>query len=438
MFLTQLDPRAEVKGSRDPLGLQAIWSHFGREVVGNLTTVTQSLREFKTLLFGFHFVQQAIDAGQGREEDRCALFLQFEQLVAYSLYASGAVEAGGANLRGINRVRARLDAQERVHISADREHQILSNQKIYGLWGLYTVAAQESGWTEQSEHWLNPSTAGFADRLWYHVLKSQAAATTKTVLHFLGKGAPFEPRGRHTALARALSRVMTEPLTGEFQQFFEDSLVRNRTGGSSRRGLQEQLWSVLQQANGRSARAWAHAFDFGELRKLLELSTGNEGLHTALRHIERVELVLAAAGRLFQFLLAHNQQRTDAVAEKVRQAWGPGLKHLASANLRELEGYLTQTVGAEAAARVVSMQETLAAGAYTDFFALAAQHNAQIMQERGGGAPWLSLEGPRLKVRLKSETAWLPEAGELPELWVNSYFINSLKRIGAQVSGRSA
>ena len=52
-FLTELDERAQVKGSRDPLGLVPLWSRFGREVVGNLTTVTNSVRGFTTLLIGF-------------------------------------------------------------------------------------------------------------------------------------------------------------------------------------------------------------------------------------------------------------------------------------------------------------------------------------------------------------------------------------------------
>lgn len=45
-FLTDLDSRAAVKGSRDPLGIQAIWTRFGRHVVGNLTTVSNSVRDF--------------------------------------------------------------------------------------------------------------------------------------------------------------------------------------------------------------------------------------------------------------------------------------------------------------------------------------------------------------------------------------------------------
>jgi hypothetical protein len=49
-FLTDLDSRAAVKGSRDPLGIQPIWTRLGRHVVGNLTTVSNSVRDFTTLL----------------------------------------------------------------------------------------------------------------------------------------------------------------------------------------------------------------------------------------------------------------------------------------------------------------------------------------------------------------------------------------------------
>jgi hypothetical protein len=32
-FLTNLDGRAAIKGSRDPLGVQSIWARFGRRAI---------------------------------------------------------------------------------------------------------------------------------------------------------------------------------------------------------------------------------------------------------------------------------------------------------------------------------------------------------------------------------------------------------------------
>jgi hypothetical protein len=51
-FLTLEDPNAKIKGSRDPLGVQPIWSAFGRHVVTNLTTQSTSVRGF-TVLFEY-------------------------------------------------------------------------------------------------------------------------------------------------------------------------------------------------------------------------------------------------------------------------------------------------------------------------------------------------------------------------------------------------
>jgi hypothetical protein len=49
-FLTDLDTQAAIKGSRDPLGLQTIWTRLGRHVVDNVTTVSTSVRDFTTLV----------------------------------------------------------------------------------------------------------------------------------------------------------------------------------------------------------------------------------------------------------------------------------------------------------------------------------------------------------------------------------------------------
>ena len=81
-FLTDLDTRAAIKGSRDPLGVQAIWTRMGRRVVGNLTTVSTSVRDFTVTILGYYL------AGRVAEEtgasDDLNVFLRWEQLAAYA------------------------------------------------------------------------------------------------------------------------------------------------------------------------------------------------------------------------------------------------------------------------------------------------------------------------------------------------------------------
>jgi hypothetical protein len=138
-FLTDIDSRAAVKGSRDPLGIQQIWTRLGRHVVGNLTTVSNSVRDFTTLMLGYYFTEQlAGELGPGSE---LATFLKWEQLAAYSRAEVNKDYA----FRGTETVRKFLAEDSRICLSDDRSHQILGNQKIYGLWGLYTMPARSSG-----------------------------------------------------------------------------------------------------------------------------------------------------------------------------------------------------------------------------------------------------------------------------------------------------
>jgi hypothetical protein len=138
-FLTDLDSRAVVKGSRDPLGIQQIWTRFGRHVVGNLSTVSNSVRDFSILLLGYYFASRVSEStGRGSE---LATFLKWEQLAAY---ARAAVNDDWV-FRGTERVNKRLSEGHIVTLSAQSEHQILSDQKIYGLWGLFSVPSRASG-----------------------------------------------------------------------------------------------------------------------------------------------------------------------------------------------------------------------------------------------------------------------------------------------------
>jgi len=81
-FLTDLDPQAAIKGSRDPLGLQTIWARLGRHVVGNLTTVNRSARDFTTLVPGYYFAERIANEAGG--DGDLAVFLRWEQLAAYA------------------------------------------------------------------------------------------------------------------------------------------------------------------------------------------------------------------------------------------------------------------------------------------------------------------------------------------------------------------
>ena len=132
----------------------------------NLTTVSTSVRGFTTLLLGRYFAADLVDRGMANREDALDIFLRVEQICAYAQYVGEGVDD---NIRGIERVKRFVDEQKgRVAIQTDRSGRILSDQKTYGLWGLYSVPARRSGLIPEGSLDVEPEAREFVERSALH------------------------------------------------------------------------------------------------------------------------------------------------------------------------------------------------------------------------------------------------------------------------------
>ena len=442
-FFTQIDPRAAIKGSRDPLGFQPVWTGFGRRVVGNLTTVTTSVKNFATLLLGLYFADRVLSSHPFDEEQRAALFLKFEQLAAYCRYAYNKAEGDSAEgLLGIRRVQRRFhEDRGRLRISANREHQILSNQKTYGLWGLYSVAARQSGLLERNENRLTQTALDFVEAEYLPRLSYPGNKNGAEIERFVVKDSWFEPKHKDRKIGKALAELLGPKLTRSERAFYAKTLVLGiEEGCDHTSGMQQQLWEIISEINDSGNFSWHEDFDFHELTECYKLAQARDygQLAHALEAIHALEPVLAASSRLFGFLLKRNENSLNDVVSEVQSKWGSSLRHIQSAKVEALRYKIESASSAkDSADRIIRLAEALRVGDYLDAIQIAVDQNLEVMKARGGG-PWLSIERNCFKVRLKEESGSLPEAEELPALWVNSYFLNSLKTIGRKVMRTSA
>jgi hypothetical protein len=441
-FITQVDPRAAIKGSRDPIGFQPVWTGFGRQVIGNLTTITTSVKNFATLLLGYYFANQALSSDSSDEHQRADFFLKFEQLAAYTRHAYGEVQSDSPEAPlGIRRVRRRFhEDRGRLRISAKREHQILSNQKTYGLWGLYSVAARQSGLLDQGENRLTQAALDFVESEYLPQLSYSGNKDGAEVIRFLLKDAFFEPKGKDRRLGKALSQILGQHLTKTERDFYTKTLVLGaEVGCNNTSGRQQQLWKTLSAVNNARLFRWSQEFGYEELTEITKRAYANDSLSlaTALESISIIEPVLATSSRLFAFLLRRNEAPLSHVVDEVRSKWEQALKNIEPSRVEGLRSKIDQaSVVTGSADRIMHMAESLRAGDYAEAIHTAVKQNEEVMKARGGAA-WLSIERDRLKVRLREESGFLPEADELATLWVNSYFINSLKSIGRKVIGKA-
>jgi hypothetical protein len=427
-FLTELDSRAAIKGSRDPLSVQAIWTSLGRRVVGNLTTVSTSLRDFTTLILGYHFVERVAEK-IGPEND-LATFLKWEQLAAYTRAAVN----DDPTFRGTERVHKNLSDGPKVRLSADAAGQILGNQKIYGLWGLYTVPARSSGLVAGDPARLTPVARALVDTVYLPMFREAGFRNAEAVVDKLSeKTASIDTLGRDKALLGVIGKILRRRVLSAERDVYRTHLLlggpADRT--ARRQALLAQLLEGTLSDDGWELRPAA-------VRQLSKEAQGQEegsALGESLDRIRTCEMTLGPAVALFDFILGRDRQTLPALAKELREQWGAGVSTIDPEAMAALEPELREATGdAETGSRWIALARALASGAYEDALRLLLEHNRHVMKQRAGAAPWVDLRDGRLQVRFRDEgTMPLPTRKELPTFWRHAYFIGSLRQMASEL-----
>lgn len=413
-FLTEIDSRAAVKGSRDPLGLQSIWTRMGRQIIGNLTTVSTSVTDFKVLLLGYHFAEQAAEAGH----DNLATFFKWEQLAAYARRSVN--QEGG--FRGIDRVNQRIDDGKPISFGVDADCQLLSNQKIYGLWGLYTVAATASGLLTGTPTRLSPARAGSVRTLYLPRLGHQ----TREIEKLLDKQRFTLKLENYDALLKAIAAAIKPGNTKEERKLLGDTLVR----GDERYPLQPELAELLPETFKVSDREWTGSTD--SLRKLAVRAKagGRHELAASLDRIRRCESLLAPAAVLFDYLLGCHGKSPDEVAAAIRKEW-PALRLDPIEDLAD--SLQSQTSDASAGARWIRIAECFRTGSHEQALELLLDQNQAIMTLRGSAAWIVKSANGTFDVKIDIDPGQLVPGDQIATLWRHPYFIPSLRSVARQL-----
>ncbi|MBN1903050.1 hypothetical protein JW926_17130 [Candidatus Sumerlaeota bacterium] len=424
-FLTDLDSRAAVKGSRDPLGIQPIWTKMGRYLIGNLTTVTTSVRDFTTLLLGYYFAERLASDGGG--DGDLAVFLKWEQLAAY---ARGKIN-GDWNFRGTERAKKNLNDGISICLSQDPKCQILSNQKMYGLWGLYTVPSRSSGLLEGDPIRLTPKARKFIEKAYLPIFKELGFNNGDLIAQKLAPSkVSLDVKGKDLKILKAVARILQRRILVKERLFYEEYLLLG-VHIENNKGLQEILSGAIKSTLNDSD--WRMSSD--NIRYLAKFvrDKGERGEEVSekLERIRICEMLMAPAAALFDFLLGSEGQTIAEVAKAVYKQWGKSLKTIDVEATALLEGDLRNaTNDNETAKRWLQISQALYEGSYEKAILLLLEQNRFVMKVRSNAAPWIDLQNDNLHVRfLDEQPRPLPEKDDLPEYWRHPYFIESLRSI---------
>ena len=430
--MTDLDPRAAVKGSRDPLGIQSIWTRFGRQVIGNLTNASNSVCDFTILILGCYFSEQvANNAGPGTE---LATFLKWEQLADYSRASINA----DWGFRGTERVRKFLDDPV-ITLSAETAHQILSSQKAYGIWGLYSVPGQASGLLEGQPARLRLLTREFVERTYLTALTKAGPGEGDRITELLGKSRAKMDTGQ-TADRRIMEAVagLLRRQGGTLErQFYRDHLLYGGPGDQTN-GRQRQLSELLEPLLKGGIPSWTPAIVRGLAKEAERRGDAWHSLAFHLGRIETAERVLAPASDLFTYLLGCDKVTVAEVARRIRSrdGWGRAVTTIDKSAVVELKSQFGNRDD-QAGQRWLEIADSMANGDYEKLVSLLLQQNRAMMLYRGGAA-WIEEENGTLKVRVTEERGQLPRRDDLEGLWRFPYFLNSLCNVALALNDKGS
>ena len=407
-FLSEWDPRKRPKGSRDPLGFELVWSHYGRKVIGNLTTVTGSLENFSVALLGFYWANELNPTSVGTAKERSKrikeTFLRYEQLAGYlrHIHKTGPNSGGndrGESILGSRRIKSRIETGK-ITLGPEDEHQILSSQATQGLWGLYYSAMKATELVKDDDRGLTDKGKEIAKKI-----ETKLGSDADELKKWLEKN----------------TRLVREDIEKQCKKFFDairDSeacgkLLENLMMGSNKdkqlAEVQIELWEATQLYLKEEAP--------GPFVSSIKEKTQNADLINRLSDIESVERLLVAMNNLFRYFQCKNGAELSEVVKEI------GKKEYDYKDLMLPECH--QLKGSPYEEKLTAIRNDLFNNSVEQAITKILELNGEVMKDRGG-SPWIEIEkNNALLVRVPDETAELLDKKELQTHWDNSYFLYS-------------
>ena len=411
-FLSEWDDRARQKGSRDPLGFEVVWSHYGRKIIGNLRTATWSLENFSVALLGFYWANK-LNPTTSRPKERSQkikkTFLRYEQLAGYLRYIhktdpNSEKKDRDKRILGSRGIQSRI---EEGKITLGFEHQILQDQEISGLWGLYYSAMKDTRLVEDSDRSLTVEGKNIAKRI-EKELGNYYTNKLQKLLKREGRIVKKEDL-RKKQCEKFFNAIRNNKACGELlEKLMKGSNESNEDPQLAK--VQIELWEVTQRCSKE---------EVGPFIKEIKKKTQNGELEKRLSDIESVERLLVAVNNLFYYSQCKDGVKLSEVAEKIRN------KNYDYTNLPESD-QLKESPYKE---KLKPIQNDLVNNNVEQAITKILELNKCVMKDRKEGVPWIEVDKDKtgwLKVRRKPEKDYeLLDPRRLQTQWDNKYFLDS-------------
>lgn len=413
-FLSLFDTRLRPKGSRDPLGSEAVWGSLGRRLVGNLTTVTSNLDNFLVAILSCDYAHSDL-SGKPQVRDITQLqerFARMEQLLAY-VRLSFPKQTDQQGVLGITKAKARLNNDV---INLGLAYPLLTNQLSMGLWGYYSPAMARANLLELDNRKLLAVGQRVVDEL-----KSNMGNTWGILSKMADKG-EFET----LSIQSIASKVESVFYNSSMRKKFVDALIEHNTNCPAQSQLYVHAKNCLAN-NGDDNLPWR---DF-----LKYLVNCNEPvLSEPSKHITKVEPLLVINNHVFSWLQGQHDKPKKVIIAELENCMNVSDLEIPDLNFPH-QRFLQKSADLLNRCNHLQGNEELSHKATGEYLDHLLKYHRDIMKGRQG-APWVEFRDEKLFVRVVSTNGKLPVVEDgfkaLSSKIENSYFLYSFLSIAKQ------
>ncbi len=410
LILTAVDKELLGTANRsDAMGVLAVWSARGRDLVPHLTEQTTQVRGFQILIEAFRLwelYEPAHPDHAGRLSD---FFILLEQ--AFARIVGHHDEAWP--LPGSRRVRARLGETPFISVEDSSDWHLMNAQKGNGIWGLYRGAARRAGLLTEDMTSLSARTREAAYQSPCLGPNAQRKFFALAARALDGETVPLPTHGGNALVKDIYNSFDELPLAEHLQIMLVDGHPLNQS--LARRLTQGRLTQDLVNQGG--PLNW---------RPFLQEATRDLDEHRAtLEHVQRCEDLLSVVEAVFEWLCASKGETLDEAGSELPVDLA-ALEH-ARVAFRDSGHYL----GSTAQARKERVSHLLDTSSKPALARSVLVLHEKVSEERARAA-WVWEEDGRLRsdVDFKRPDA---EAFRVSQTWRNDYYLYPLWEIATQL-----
>ena len=300
---------------------------------------------------------------------------------------------------------------------------ILSDQKSYGLWRLFSVSVRASKLLPDGPVGLSSEAREFVER--QNLPPLGPALTELRKLIVKAGDVILEPLDPVLERLRDVDGVEHSPAEREFYRSYVcdgsrcDQLPAGRQR-AFRRLLQSH--SALHRNVNRD--------DFVLIRKAAQGQ--DPELARRIGHVIALESLVVPCEALFGLLQTRHGQPATEVAATLSRYWGTSVRNLTPAELSEIASEIARVVDTDIRDQMARVHEALLTGRFRTAIEHCLEWNRLVMMRRSS-SPWVLMDnGERLEVRYRRQERALSAAEERTSLWRYTCFADSLKALVIQ------